>query len=67
MLKRNLIIIQTLIQHHMYSPAQRFRLSLLGLFFLVITATIGYMILESMTFTDALYMTVITVTTVGFR
>ncbi len=36
-------------------------------FILLIVGTAGYMLLESYSFVDALYMTVITVSTVGFR
>ncbi len=39
-------------------------------FFLVLlitTGTLGYMVIEGFSFTDALYMTVITISTVGFR
>jgi voltage-gated potassium channel len=36
-------------------------------FFLLIIGTAGYMLIESYPFVDALYMTVITVSTVGFR
>ncbi|MDI1471495.1 potassium channel protein [Thermodesulfovibrio sp. 1176] len=37
------------------------------LFFILLAGTIGYMYLEEMQFLDALYMTVITLATVGFR
>lgn len=37
------------------------------LFFLLIGGTVGYMALEELGFIDALYMTVITVSTVGFK
>lgn len=37
------------------------------LFGVVITGIIGYMTIEGMTFTEALYMTIITISTVGFR
>ena len=47
-------------------PVRRFQLSLLALGALVSAATLVYMLLENMVFTDALYMTVITITTVGF-
>jgi len=39
-----------------------------GLIFIVISSgTIGYMVIEGWGFLDALYMTIITITTVGFR
>ncbi len=37
------------------------------LFLLLVSGPLGYMWLEDMSFFDALYMTVITVTTMGFR
>lgn len=42
------------------------RLSLLSLVLLVAFGTVVYMLLERMNFVDALYMTIITITTVGF-
>ena len=33
---------------------------------ILFTGTIGYMIIEGWTFSDSLYMTIITITTVGF-
>lgn len=47
-------------------PVRRFRMSILTLVFLTGGATLIYMFLEEMTFVDALYMTIITITTVGF-
>ncbi len=47
-------------------PIRRFQLSLLGLFLLVVFGTIIYMLIENMLLIDALYMTIITVATVGF-
>jgi len=47
-------------------PVQRFRFALLSVVLLTIYATVGYMIIERMSVVDALYMTVITVATVGF-
>jgi len=38
----------------------------LGLF-LVLSGTVGYMVLEDMTFLEGMYMTVMTMTTVGYR
>ena len=40
--------------------------ALLLLFFVLTTGVVGYMYLSGYSFTDALYMTVITVSTVGF-
>ncbi len=47
-------------------PMRRFQLSLATLLVLTAFATVGYMVFEGMTALDALYMTIITVTTVGF-
>jgi voltage-gated potassium channel len=47
-------------------PLRRFQFSLLILAVLIASGSLGYMVLEQMKFIDALYMTVITVTTVGF-
>lgn len=48
------------------NPVRRFQLSMVTLVILVGGATLGYILIESMPFTDALYMTIITMTTVGF-
>lgn len=50
----------------MGEPLRRFQLSLLILLGLVLVGTVGYMWIEAMTPIDALYMTIITLTTVGF-
>ncbi|HEY5502745.1 MAG TPA: potassium channel protein [Candidatus Anoxymicrobiaceae bacterium] len=42
-------------------------LALVILFCIVVIGVVGYILIEDMTFTQALYMTVITITTVGFR
>jgi voltage-gated potassium channel len=47
-------------------PISRLRVSLLLLVVLIGSATVGYMLIEDMTFVDALYMTIITLATVGF-
>ncbi len=47
-------------------PIRRFQVSLLGLVFLILFGTLAYMNLEGMAWIDALYMTVITIATVGF-
>ena len=39
----------------------------IALFLLITTGTTGYMILEGIPFLDALYMTIITISTVGYR
>ncbi len=50
----------------MSEPVRKFQLSLLVLLLLIGVGTLGYMLLGDMGFVDALYMTVITITTVGF-
>jgi len=47
-------------------PARQLRLSLAVLFALVLAGTFGFMLIESYGFLQALYFTVITLTTVGF-
>lgn len=55
--------------HHQYESKLRQTLILLSLLFLTINAygTLGFMIIEQAPFLDAFYMTVITITTVGFQ
>lgn len=48
------------------SALRRFSVSIISVALLVISGTVGYMYLENMSLLDALYMTVITVATVGF-
>jgi len=48
------------------SPIQKLRLVLLALALVVFVGTIGFMVLERMAPLDALYMTIITLSTVGF-
>ncbi len=48
------------------TATRRLRLALLLIFGLIISGTAGYHLLEGMSFLDGLYMTVITLTTVGF-
>lgn len=47
-------------QHKLY-------LVIILMFILIIGGTLGYMLLENLTLVDSLYMTVITISTVGFR
>jgi len=49
------------------SPTRNLRISLFFLIGLLFVGTIGYIVIEDWSFIDALYMTVITVSTVGFR
>ena len=48
-------------------PLRQFQLSLVFLFLLILAGTAGYMAIQGLGWLDALYMTVITVGTVGFR
>ena len=58
--------LRRLLSLDLHDPMRRFQLSVMTLLFLTGFATIGYMVFEEMTLLDALYMTVITITTVGF-
>src|SRR2546428_6835328 len=49
------------------SPLQRFRLPLLALALVVGYAIAGYMLLEHWSLIDAVYMTITTVTTIGYQ
>ncbi len=50
----------------MKSPGRRFVMAIVGLLTITAAGTLGYMLIEDMSFIDALYMSVITVSTVGF-
>ncbi len=45
----------------------RIFINISGIIFLILIGTIGYILIEKINFIDALYQTVITITTVGFR
>ena len=47
-------------------PLRKFQISILLLVMIVVVGSLGYMMLEHMPAVEALYMTVITITTVGF-
>jgi voltage-gated potassium channel len=49
------------------SPLRRLALAIALALMVMVAGVVGYMVLEGWSFLDALYMTVITVTTVGFR
>jgi len=49
------------------SPAYRLRAAIGGLVLLIAVGTAGYVLIEGMSFLDALFMTVTTVSTVGYR
>lgn len=49
------------------SPYWHLRTALLIFLGLVTTGTVGYMIIERLSFLEALYMTIITISTVGYR
>jgi voltage-gated potassium channel len=48
------------------SPGRRFLVAIVGIIFLIMIGTVGYILIEGFSPLDALYMTVITVSTVGF-
>jgi voltage-gated potassium channel len=48
-------------------PVRHLRISMIVLLLLVSAGTAGYMTIEQWRFLDALYMTVITLGTVGFK
>ncbi len=54
-------------RHALASAGRRAAAAALGLLCLTLLGTLGYMAIEGMRFLDALYMTVITLTTVGYR
>ncbi len=49
------------------SPARRFIIAIAGLVLLMAAGTAGYMLIEGMSSLDALFMSVITLSTVGFQ
>lgn len=49
-----------------FSPARRFALAIVGLIVLTAAGTARYILIEGLPFLDALYMTVITLSTVGY-
>lgn len=49
------------------SPQSRLRLAIISISLVLAAGTIGYTIIEGWSFMDALYMTVITLSTVGFK
>ncbi|MCZ7571886.1 MAG: potassium channel protein [Ardenticatenaceae bacterium] len=51
---------------HHHDPMRQLRLSLLVVGLLLAGGTLGYMLLEGLSLVDAIYMTIITLTTVGF-
>lgn len=48
------------------SPTQRIAIAIAGIVILTGLGTLGYIVIEGMSFLDALYMTVITISTVGY-
>jgi len=53
-------------QKQQITPLKRFSFSIISVVMLIWAGTAGYMVLEHMTPVDALYMTIITLSTVGF-
>ena len=48
------------------SPTRRLLWGIIALAIIIVTGAIGYMLIEGWSFIDALYMTIITITTVGY-
>jgi hypothetical protein len=51
----------------LHTPAQRIRVAALALFLVTAFGTAGYVLIEGMTLLDALFMTITTISTVGYR
>lgn len=66
MLERVFSSLSQLNQTLLSDPLRRFQVALAVLAFLIVFAVIGYMLIEGMAFIDAMYMTIITLSTVGF-
>lgn len=66
MMQRALPIFGRRVRATLADPLRQLQLSLLTLLLLLAGGTVGYVWLENMYWLDALYMTVITLTTVGF-
>ena len=66
MLKQIAPTISRIVRNAFNDPVRGFQLSILTLVVIIAVATTVYMLLERMSFTDALYMTLITISTVGF-
>lgn len=66
MWKRLAATLSRLVRSAFNDPVRGFQLSILTLVIIVVCATTIYMLLEGMSLTDALYMTLITISTVGF-
>jgi len=48
------------------SPTRRLLWGIIALAIIIVTGVIGYMLIEGWSFIDAIYMTIITITTVGY-
>jgi len=66
MFERVFSFLSQLYQTLLSDPLRRFQAALTVLVFLTVFAIIGYILIEDMTFIDAMYMTIITLSTVGF-
>jgi len=58
--------IRSYIHEVLNDPLKRFRFSIVVLFLLLVVGSVGFMVIERMGVIDAVYMTVITLATVGF-
>ena len=66
MLGTRLTILNRYLRNMLADPVRGLEISLLLLLALVMLGSLGYVVIEHMSLVDALYMTVITITTVGF-
>jgi len=66
MIERNLAILNRRLGNLLADPVRGLEFSLLMLLLLLVGGTVGYILIEQMSVNDAFYMTVITITTVGF-
>lgn len=66
MLKRIVPTLSRIARNAFNDPVRGFQISILTLIVIIALATGVYMLLERMSLTDALYMTLITISTVGF-
>ncbi len=66
MLKRVALTLSHALRNFFNDPVRGFQLSILTLLAIIVFATTVYMLIERMSLIDALYMTLITISTVGF-
>ncbi len=66
MIERKLTALNRYLRNWLADPIRGLEISLLMLLLLLCGGTLGYMFIERMSVNDAFYMTIITITTVGF-